>query len=164
MLRLRLPLRLVTLSFACLAACGGSSSSDISESDPIVGIWSKVDERSGPERESRKELHLVLNADGTHEWLGKYVDVVGTTAKTTTTTHAPCGKGTYAFANGTLSLTTEMVAYEYNSGTGKTTSLTETKRDSYQVELLDGAIRLDGADVFKRATRPEGEYCPDLAQ
>ena len=163
MLRLRLPLGLVTLSFACLAACGGSSSSDISESDPIVGVWSKVDELSAPWRESRTELHLVLNGDGTHEWLGKFVEV-DTTSKTTRTLHSPCGKGTYAFANGTLSLTSEMHTSQYNSNTGKYDRFTKTERTTHKVELLDGAIRLDGADVFKRATRPEGEYCPDLAQ
>lgn len=154
----------MALALPVLAACGGSSSSDISEADPIVGVWSKVDELSTPGRESRKEVYLVLNGDGTHEWLGKYVDVVGTTAKTTTTAYTPCGKGTYVFANGTLSLTGEMRTYQYNASTTTFDTITKTERTTHKVELLDGAIRLDGADVYTRATRPEGEYCPAIVK
>jgi hypothetical protein len=126
-----------------------------SSSDPIVGVWGKI-ETSGDATASKKtETCLLLNEDKTHQWLGKSSVTAG---GVTTSTDGPCGTGTYVYGNGSLTLTTNYV--QYGTDPAAPTKSTNTKTETFQVELLDNSIRLNTSVVYQKMSRPTGAYCP----
>lgn len=139
----------VAVSMMGFVGCSGSSSPASVGSDSIVGVWS----RSETNGATRSETYLVVNADKTHEWLGKTTQTNGTT---TVTTDGPCGKGTYAYSNdGALTLTTDYVTY---AGTVSPTKVIQTKTETFAVERIDDSLRFNKSIVYQKADRPSG-FC-----
>jgi hypothetical protein len=127
--------------------CGGSSSNTSIGSDSIVGVWT----RSETNGAARTEIYLLINADKTHEWLGKTTQTNGTV---TVTTDGPCGKGTYVYGNdGSLTLTTDYVTY---AGTVSPTKVIQTKTETFAVERIDDSLRFNKSIVYQKGESTGG--------
>lgn len=134
-----------------LLGCGGDSSS----SESIVGVWS-TKEVNGSQT---SEVFLIVNADKTHQWLGR---TTVTNGSNTVSTDGPCGTGHYVFNDGTLTLTTDYVEYALPGLPGDTTTpakKTVTKTQSFGVELVGNTMRLNKSIIYGKASRPTGNYC-----
>lgn len=145
-----------------LSGCGGSSSG---VSDPsIVGTWGVTTTLALGASSQVDETYVVYGSDKTVR------DFFRSTVKSanTTASYSRCGSGTYVFANGVLSTTSQEKSEQPGRNPGTPTT-TKTVSGSAKVELIGESMRLtsdvDGSSnttVYTRGTLPDGleASCP----